>query len=281
MKMSSYDETIKIVNTFLNTNASDIELSKMLHISASTIGRRLTNKLAIMAAFGQEDGLKKYDEIMERRKQNQYAGKIIGSQTSMLNNNSEHIKLHLGILFNDEEKQLKFLSQIALTFRAKLPLLAELTTYTQDELLDIYNKASKSDYESLDYLFFYDTSDQEKARADILAYYKRVVEAVKAKDNQEIRRLLRMVSDYDAAQVKIRHQGGGIALTDEEALIILKYQLKYALTGNEVAHTFDIRKHGYTDKIAKLLADNPDLDGTYSTLVARNNQRRTSSYAKR
>ena len=118
-------ETRYLVEYFLNTNKSDIEISKATGISSSTVGRRLTNKQRIVEAFP-EDGLGKYNKVMERRKANLARAKIIGGQTSRLNNSiingkskdfSGTTKLSLDILYPNEEQQWEFLMHIALCFR--------------------------------------------------------------------------------------------------------------------------------------------------------------------
>ena len=74
MKRSILDEkmikeTRQLVNLFLRTNKSDIELSRMTGISSSTVGRRLTNEFGILKAFP-ERGAEIYELIKENRQKN-------------------------------------------------------------------------------------------------------------------------------------------------------------------------------------------------------------------
>jgi len=129
------NETRIIVEKFLETNASDKTLEQLTGYPASTIGRRLNNKERIMRAFP-ENGEELYNLIIAKRQENLQKGKIIGSQKAMLNYGTENQKiapLLLSILAKSEKIQYQILKNIALTFRAQLPLLSELFQIDEDE----------------------------------------------------------------------------------------------------------------------------------------------------
>ena len=127
-------ETKLLVRLFLKTNASDEELSKMTGISSSTVGRRLTNRDIILSCFP-ANGERLFEIVREKRKYNRERGKVIGNQTSVLNNFNGTPKLRLDVIYKDERKQLKFLSHLVLTFRAKLPLISELFGFEERKFL--------------------------------------------------------------------------------------------------------------------------------------------------
>ena len=111
------EETVMLVNLFLETNESDILLGERTGISSSTVGRRLTNRDTILKCFP-DNGERLYEIIKEKRKNNLQRGKIIGSQASKLNNlefMNDTPKLRLDVLYRDERKQTWLLSQLALT----------------------------------------------------------------------------------------------------------------------------------------------------------------------
>ena len=163
-------ETKELVELFLQTNASDIELSKMTGISSSTVGRRLTNKKRIIQVYGYKIGEEIYNQVMGIRKNNLQKGKKIGGQKSMLNNVyvkdengkfSGSTKLRVDVIYDDELLQKHFLFHLALTFKAKPKTIADLFQIDEKKLLEDLIGVSMGGYNSLLNLIYHDNSDQE------------------------------------------------------------------------------------------------------------------------
>lgn len=262
------EQTILLVNMFLETNESDIELSRKTGISSSTVGRRLTNKEVIKKCFS-EKGERLYEVIKEKRKNNLQRGKIIGNQISILNNLQlidNNPKLRLDVLYKDYPSQIKFLSHIALTFRTNLDTLSNLFNISKKELENEIMKSNESCYESFYYLFYKDHTNQELAKARLIDYYRDLINAILKKDIETVNVLIREIKDTKIKEFKEVHKFRDIK-TDEEIMTLLNYQLKYSLSNNVMADKFHFDRTTYAQRVRKLIDDNPELKSRYEDLI--------------
>ena len=258
------DETILLVKMFLETNLSDIELSNRTHISSSTVGRRLTNKEVILKCFP-NNGEKIYELIRQMRKSNLKRAKELGSFTSMVNNNENITKLRLDAVYKDKLDQVKFLSHLALYFRAKLPLLSNLFNISEKELLNDLIVNDNGCYESLLYLFYQDNFDQELAKSRIIEYYKELINAISKKDIEMHSYLINLIGDSKVIDFKLNHKSSSIS--NEDAINLLMYQLKYSLSNNKMKEKFELDITNYKNMIEKIIKDNEELKERYASLV--------------
>lgn len=267
-------ETKYLVEYYLNTNKSDVEISKATGISSSTVGRRLTNKKRILEAFP-EDGLKKYNEVAERRKANLARAKIIGGQTSRLNNTivngkskdfSGTVKLSLDILHQNQEQQWKFLMHIALCFRLKLGSLANLFHLDEKLIIKKFLGLKGGVYNSLLYLFYQDVTDQQIAIEKFLNYYKELLTAIKNKDIEQENNLKKQVTDYSVSEF-IKEFETSKTLTDDNIEVLLNYQLKYALTFDNMINRFNLNGMEYQNKVMQFISDKPYLKERLDALI--------------
>lgn len=260
------EETKLLVDLFLKTQESDIDLEKRTGISSSTVGRRLTNKKRIIQVYGYKIGEEIYNQVMGIRKNNLQKGKKIGGQKSMLNNVyvkdengkfSGSTKLRVDIIYDDELLQKHFLFHLALTFKAKPKTIADLFQIDEKKLLEDLIGVSMGGYNSLLNLIYHDNSDQELVKQNIISYYRELLYAISKKDNEEKIRLINMVSDEKASLVKKALEDGTVntaSLTDEEVEVLFRYQIKYALSVTEVANTFGLDAKIYEMRISSLKA---------------------------
>ncbi len=279
------EEIILLVNLFLKTNYSDIELEKETGISSSTVGRRLTDYDRFLKIF--PNGEELFNKVNKLRQQNLYDGKIKGAQISKILTIIETNKittLKLEVLGSTEEKQWQYLKHIALTFRAKLPLLSELFQIPEDVLYENLLKYNRNSFKSLIYLFEKDYSaldeeaSQENARNNILQFYKDLLRAKRKSDINEMRRLQYLISDIEAQKLikKFREKNISV-ITDEEIGVILNWQLKYACLGTQVSQAFGIERSNYLKRVNKYLTDKDELRRRYEYLVDYNMSLRHSS----
>lgn len=276
-------ETKLLVETFLMTRESDIDLGKRCNITSSTVGRRLTNKERIIAVFG-ENGEEIYNQIMAIRNDNLQKGKMIGSQTSMLNHIKEGEfvktpKLLLGVFFNKPEKQEKFLYHLALTTRAKPQLLSELFGIDEDEICKIIEKVGGPLTEKSNKFYLeLDTYNQEKARNRILNLYKDILLANKNKDKALKVSLIKEITDAKIVEFQKKwnaHLNGekfierkeNKILTDEDIVAILNYQLKYSLTDYHICEQFSLNRQNYRERVRNYIQDNNELRCRYEELL--------------
>lgn len=268
------DETKQLVELFLATNASDIELSKQTGISSSTIGRRLTDKSKILKAFP-ENGEKVYTQIKEKRQQNLQAGKVLGGQTSMVNNiylngnigkfEGCH-KLRLDVITANELQQWELLMHLALTFRLKLTTLAELFQIEEQQLLGKILTYNKKAYNSLLYLFYRDETDQEIAKEKFIHYYRELLKAIKVKNEAELTELLAQANDVKITEFASKRTPF-TPLSDNEVGLLIDYQLKYGLTSLAIARKFGIDVTNYQKVTYNYLSDKPYLKERFDALL--------------
>ena len=262
------EETVMLVNLFLETNESDILLGERTGISSSTVGRRLTNRDTILKCFP-DNGERLYEIIKEKRKNNLQRGKIIGSQASKLNNlefMNDTPKLRLDVLYRDERKQTWLLSQLALTFRVNLDTLSQLFDIPRNELESRIMKFNEFCYGPFVYLFYKDKANQELAKARLIEYYRMLLNALLRKDVDTINVLLRELKDDEVREFKYRHKLGEIK-TSEEMMSLIKYQLKYALSNNKMASMFHFDRNAYDERVRRELSNNPELESQYNNLI--------------
>ena len=260
-------ETKLLVKLFLETNKSDIDLGKETGISSSTVGRRLTNKEVILIAFP-EKGEYVYNLIRKKRKENLERGKVLGSQVSSLNNmnDSSNVSLKLDSLFSKEKNKIMFLSHLALYFRAKLPLLEELFGYSKEELIEKIYYYNSHCHESFEYLFNEDDYNQEIARINIINFFRDYVNAIIEKDFLTKNSLIKLIDDSSVSEFFLNHKKTNYK-TDEEMLLLINYQLKYAMSNKKMEEKFKFAYNGYIRRARSILQNYPELLERYEKLI--------------
>ena len=280
-ELNIIEETKLLVDLFLETNLSDIELSKKTGISSSTVGRRLSNKDNYLKAFP-TNGEELYERVMTNRQNNLKMAKTIGGQSSILNNiqlrdrNGQFIanvpKLRLDIFCKNHVVEDKMLYFIALTFRAKLPLLSELFGMEEEiiytKLCETYYKLHNIDnHRTIDYLCYVDPANQDEARINIITYYQNLLNAIRSKDHIMRKMLLESIDDTNVKKIKDRQN---IYLRDEDIEEIIKYQLKYAFDCEKAAAYCGVNASTYRKRLNKYLDINPELKERYEYLAGYN-----------
>ena len=274
-----------LVQLYLATNASDERLAELTNIDLAAIPERLNDKERIIGIFDEDtihntfrDGIKGflptngeeiYEEIVRRR------GEV------KANDFIKPDKLPLCELLNyvqDEKKQYLLLAHMMLTFRTKLYSVNELLNREIDEKVLKY--VNNGVLPALSYLKYSDQTDQEIAKRNFELFYSKLVEADNNKDIKAFNSLIRDVTDYDAKKLKEEHKYGDL-LTDDKILIMLRYQLKYALTYHNTAITLGISPKSYNDDVLKYLKENPEYRDAYEILASRNKQYYLNKYYRR
>ena len=268
------EETKMLVDLFLKTNASDIELSKKTGISSSTVGRRLTNKDYILKAFP-TNGEILFEKIKLKRQENLLKGKALGGQTTLLNHvftkDEERkvtgsTKLKLDVIFPKEENQNRFLVHISLYFHLHLDTLSLLFQIDEKELFDKLNKISPSSYKSFEYLFKMDDTNQDIARENFLNYYRELINAMRERNLEEKKRLINEVCDKKVLDFRNNHKPGDTIL-EEDIIALFNYQMKYALSNESIGYMFNIHNKNYAKRINAYLFDKPELKRSYEHVV--------------
>lgn len=266
------EETITLVDLFLKTNLSDIELSKITGISSSTVGRRLSNKSIIEEAYP-EKGTKIFEEIAFLRQENKKQGKIIGGQISLMQRqkyNRENIsdvpQLRFNIFFKNPDAEMLFIFHMALTFKTELPTLADLLQIPEKDLerqmTEVKPDSAYYFYNMANYRF-----DQEEAKIRFVRYYQELLIELKRGKKEMLHELLMAVTDNKAESI-IKNRQPGTIINDNDLMSILIYQLKYFISCEETSRIFGIKFRNYQDRINQLLELNPELNRQYDFLMS-------------
>ena len=179
---------------------------------------------------------------------------------------NKSVKLRIDKFYKSEEQQYIFLRRLALTFRARLPLLSELFQIGENELFDKLRMYNHRVEDSLKYLYYFDISDQEEAKRNIIAFYQELLTAVLKKDRDVQKFLIGRIADSRIkGLIKEKHLDRN--LSEEEILIILEYQLKYALDHNNVAGMLGISSENYRRRVLAAIAKDEDLKARYERLM--------------
>ena len=281
-------ETKLLVELFLETGLSDIELSKQTGISSSTVGRRLTNAFNIKKIYP-DNGDELYEQIMFKRQENLHNGKVLGGQISVIRNTplkdrngkfkGSFSKLRLDFFYQNKEKQMKLLKHMALTFRAKPPLLSELFGFTEEEIINYLYESTPNSL-SIKYLIENDFSDQMDAKDKIIAFYCDLLDAAKGFDVERVNELIKRVFDFHAHEVIIKRKNNELLNSDDFGEIV-KYQLKYALKQKDVCSIFGLEPNYFRTRLSKYLAENEELKERYNALTDFNSIYFWENYGKK
>lgn len=267
-------QTKLLIDLFLKTNSSDIELSKMTGISASTIGRRLINEQVYRICFG-NNYLETYERVRKNRQDNLQKGKEIGGQTTFLNHgylknqdgefNGPIPKLRLDYLIEGTKlSEENFLRRIALHFRLQPATLAKLFQIDEKSILDSWSDKSGFAYKSLLYLITMDTTNQMLAQELFMSFY---IDALNARKNKNVKRLvelLNIILDKKALELMKREPHSKI--NDEAIGTMISYQLKYALSTSSTAKLFNANKTSFSARCTNYVKDKGSMEKDLRTL---------------
>lgn len=137
-------------------------------------------------------------------------------------------------MFPDENKRRRFIINCALTFGLRAETLATLLNTSVETIKSelLYNINYM--HNSMQALFHIGMDNQEEAKQNFIEFFNKLVAAGKSNNKEEISNVLETISDRKAMQIMRREGRGTSKLSDEEILIILKYQLKYFLSTEKI-----------------------------------------------
>ena len=195
-------------------------------------------------------------------------------------------RIHLWIdKLNPEEKmQYKLLALIALTYRANLQTLSELFKIDAAILyqkINDYNYDSNTIPQALKFLFAGDKSDQQQASSKVLAFYLawNKMNSIEDKEEKEKTRakllnIIKSPKGHDAL-MKLKKEEH---LTDTDVLNLLNYQIKYALTFNNINTIIGRSSSFYRERAVRIMEKHPELKERYQVLCDYNSDLTNSIY---
>lgn len=174
---------------------------------------------------------------------------------------------YLYLMFPNVEKRRKFLINCSLTFGLRLETLAEILGENKEKIYGELLYATDYMHSSLLALFELGMNVQEDAKKEFIEFFNELVEANKKKDKEKIIELLNVISDKDAMSVIKKRKNGVNRLSEEDVLIILKYQLKYLLSTAKIETIFQVHHSSYIPRVQSLREKYPVLVSQYEALT--------------
>ena len=104
-------------------------------------------------------------------------------------------------------------------------------------------------------------------------YYHSLLNAARNKDLEERKRLVALIGDSKAVELKKRRNPGD-KFTEEDLETLIRYQLKYALTATDLAYIFEINRSTFQKNVKKFLEGREELKKEYEYLMDYNNLKR-------
>ena len=173
---------------------------------------------------------------------------------------------YLFIMFPNKERRTKFIVESALTFGLRLETLSEVLGFDEKNLYKelIYKNNYKQD--SLDRLFGLGMNVQEEAKENFINFFNSLVDAYKKKDKTRFQTILGIFSDKEAVRIANREINFNYRMTEEDALALLKYQLKHSLSVSQMELIFHMYHGSYDNKVNELAIKYPVLVSQYNAL---------------
>lgn len=176
-------------------------------------------------------------------------------------------KINLGLLFKTDEAILAFIIESILTYRLSID-----TVYELFDIKGLYG-VEKEDFstmlfkkyghiqEALTYALYIESLDQEEC----IMKFKKLYDMLMITKNKKLfPEYLAEITDVSAMNTMKKSYG---EMTDEEFIEVIKYQLKYALSGIYMAAELNIVRSSYDKRLLKVISNYPDLEKRYKKLA--------------
>lgn len=177
----------------------------------------------------------------------------------------EVIKAFFESTFPDEGRRKNILSLIILTYGLKLETISTILN-EEPETLKKHLLDNNDKYHSLTKLFLLGYGDQEEAKSNFYGYFIKLYLSYTSKNRDSIKNCLLAISDSDALAVQQKHKDSKI-LTDDDIMILVKFQLKYFYTREELASIIGINARHYSSRVNECLVNYPELRSQYEYLA--------------
>lgn len=230
-------EIRQVVDLYLENNDITIEeIAKKINRSKFQVTSILKNKVLIENAYPED---------------NTIFSKVVAKEESLKNKVIDTVPNILGFLLNkefylnmDKNAQLNFLISLALTFRINLQYLSLMVREDENKL---YNALTINITDSpilngaIYFVFHYNYSDQVKNVNLAMAYADKLNEAYCEKNSVKYLLILNKLKDKDFNKLRVmKKENPDYNYNDQDALIMINYQLKYSLNNKIMASLLGI-----------------------------------------
>ena len=163
------------------------------------------------------------------------------------------VKKRINRMFGSEKGKYSFITLSALSFGIKLETLGEMLEMDTNEL---YNALYKNDVDlmsSLRFLFEHGIVDQLVARTNFEDYLNKLYLAFIRCDKKAIENLLKQIRDSEIIELQKRRKSrSNYKLTDQDIILLAKYQVKYGVSSSAICAKFHINHNTYMNRVLEL-----------------------------
>lgn len=176
------------------------------------------------------------------------------------------ISKNLEIMFPNGPKRKQIVSLCVLAFQLSLETLEELLGIDKEILYNNLAVANGNLGSHIDFIFKHYCETQDVAKEKFIKFYERLLRAFRYRNKKLFIAILSEIDDSCVVNLKNNHKLGS-SYTDEEILMIVKYQIKYSLTIQSLLNTFHISKKVYSRRLKEILPNYPDLQMKFEFLM--------------
>lgn len=254
----------------VNHNMTVLEIAEKLGTTEMVIYRDLTKRL------------KQYHEIDSYTVNREMIEKValslknhsISNSPFLANKNDFDPKL-LEKIYPTFEKRYAFLSKCVLVFGLNLDALSELLQIDGKTLYNNFLKCNLRNINSVTFVLYHGFQTKEKSQERFREFFASLSTAIMKKDMNKAQELINTLGDTKAINVKAKHAKKE-NLTNEDILVILKYQLKYCCSTETVCSSFKMSKNNYIKRVMELEDQYPEyINNFYYLEDYYNNQKRS------
>ncbi len=144
--------------------------------------------------------------------------------------NDRQIRMFVKRIAPEEEGQLQFIAKVALTFGLRYSQIAKIFRIPDEQVGPLLRKYSaKNIINGLDNLYSYGFKEPDLVLNEFYDYINNLYQAYLNRNREDVVNLLGEINDIAFARFHKNHEAGA-KITPEEAVAIIKYQVKYFIT---------------------------------------------------
>ena len=169
-------------------------------------------------------------------------------------------------LFPTEEVRKRFITMAILEFQLSMDDLEFLLGIDKKTLYDEYVYGNGNIGETVKKEFDFNSELPGVAKERFITYFNRLLRAIKYGNEKLAKSILEELYDREIVRFKRNHKPGD-RISDEEILAMVKYQIKYLLSTNQLGKILNIDKSNYSKRLQSLFLNYPDLQKKYDLLT--------------
>ena len=169
-------------------------------------------------------------------------------------------------MFPNDNIKKAFLCQVVLEFGLSLDSLEELLGIDKANIYD-YLESGNDVIERFVYRRLLNPSaNQENARNKFKKFIRDLTLACLDKDIAKFKNILSIFFFFFIREFALKHESG-MKISDDDILMLLKYQIKYQLNRERLVEMVGINYRNYYRRTKELLEEHPELKADYEALV--------------